>query len=119
MAKVDHLFPYVKQMFGASKVCYRSLAKNENRLALAWICQSAACSVLYGVSLIGLVCLTNTNQTEIQRFSKSLAYFPTISGHLGTVLTGLSRSSSYKLLYKISLQPNSEVPLQLKLERIA
>ena len=34
MAKVDHLFPYVKQMFGTSKVRYRGLAKNENRLAL-------------------------------------------------------------------------------------
>ena len=33
-AKVEHMFFYVKQMFGYSKVRYRSLAKNENRLAL-------------------------------------------------------------------------------------
>ena len=32
--KVEHMFFYVKQMFGYSKVRYRSLAKNENRLAL-------------------------------------------------------------------------------------
>ncbi len=33
-AKVEHMFFYVKQMFGYGKVRYRSLAKNENRLAL-------------------------------------------------------------------------------------
>ena len=33
-AKVEHVFFYVKQMFGYSKVHYLSLAKNENRLAL-------------------------------------------------------------------------------------
>ena len=33
-AKVEHVFFYVKQMFGYGKVYYRSLAKNENRLAL-------------------------------------------------------------------------------------
>ena len=33
-AKVEHVFFHVKQMFGYSKVRYRSLAKNENRLAL-------------------------------------------------------------------------------------
>ena len=33
-AKVDHMFFYVKQMFGYGKVRYHSLAKNENRLAL-------------------------------------------------------------------------------------
>ena len=33
-AKVEHVFFYVKQMFGYGKVRYRSLAKNENRLAL-------------------------------------------------------------------------------------
>ena len=33
-AKVEHVFFYVKQMFGYSKVRYRSLGKNENRLAL-------------------------------------------------------------------------------------
>jgi len=32
--KVDHLFFYVKQMFGYNKTRYRGLAKNENRLAL-------------------------------------------------------------------------------------
>ena len=33
-AKVEHVFFYVKQMFGYRKVRYRSLAKNKNRLAL-------------------------------------------------------------------------------------
>ena len=33
-AKVEHMFFYVKQMFVYGKVRYRSLAKNENRLAL-------------------------------------------------------------------------------------
>jgi len=33
-AKVEHLFFYVKQMFGYNKTPYRGLAKNENRLAL-------------------------------------------------------------------------------------
>ena len=33
-AKVEHLFFYVKQMFGYHKSRYRGLAKNENRLAL-------------------------------------------------------------------------------------
>ena len=33
-AKVEHMFFYVKQMFGYGKVRYRSLGKNENRLAL-------------------------------------------------------------------------------------
>ena len=33
-AKVEQVFFYVKQMFGYGKVRYRSLAKNENRLAL-------------------------------------------------------------------------------------
>ena len=33
-AKVEHLFFYVKQMFGYSKTRYRVLSKNENRLAL-------------------------------------------------------------------------------------
>ena len=33
-AKVEHVFFYVKQMFGYGKVRYRSLSKNENRLAL-------------------------------------------------------------------------------------
>ena len=33
-AKVEHIFFYVKQMFGYGKVRYRSLGKNENRLAL-------------------------------------------------------------------------------------
>ena len=33
-AKVEHLFFYVKQMFGYNKTRYRGLAKNENRLAL-------------------------------------------------------------------------------------
>ena len=33
-AKVEHIFFYVKQMFGYSKVRYRSLANNKNRLAL-------------------------------------------------------------------------------------
>ena len=33
-AKVEHLFFYVKQMFGYSKTRYRGLSKNENRLAL-------------------------------------------------------------------------------------
>ena len=33
-AKVEHLFFYVKQMFSYGKVRYRSLGKNENRLAL-------------------------------------------------------------------------------------
>ena len=33
-AKVEHLFFYVKQMFGYSKTRYRGLPKNENRLAL-------------------------------------------------------------------------------------
>ena len=33
-AKVEHLFFYVKQMFGYSKTCYRGLPKNENRLPL-------------------------------------------------------------------------------------
>ncbi len=32
--KVEHLFFYVKQMFGYNKTRYRGLAKNENRLAL-------------------------------------------------------------------------------------
>ncbi len=53
-AKVDHMFFSVKQMFGYGKVRYRSLAKNENRLALlAWLCQSAAGRVLYGVMFTG------------------------------------------------------------------
>ena len=33
-AKVEHLFFYMKQMFGYNKTRYRGLAKNENRLAL-------------------------------------------------------------------------------------
>ncbi len=33
-AKVEHIFFYVKPMFGYSKMGYRSLGKNENRLAL-------------------------------------------------------------------------------------
>lgn len=33
-AKVEHLFVYVKQMFGTSKVRYRGLAKKENRVVL-------------------------------------------------------------------------------------
>ena len=33
-AKVEHVFFHVKQMFGYGKARYRSLAKNENRLAL-------------------------------------------------------------------------------------
>ena len=33
-AKVEHVFFYVKRMFGYGKVRYRSLGKNENRLAL-------------------------------------------------------------------------------------
>ena len=33
-AKVEQVFFYVKQMFGYRKVGYRSLGKNENRLAL-------------------------------------------------------------------------------------
>ncbi|TGG90913.1 MAG: IS5 family transposase [Aphanocapsa feldmannii 277cV] len=33
-AKVEHPFLYVKKIFGYSKVRYRGLAKNENRLAL-------------------------------------------------------------------------------------
>ncbi len=32
--KVEHVFFYVKQMFGYRKVRYRSLGKSENRLAL-------------------------------------------------------------------------------------
>ncbi|WP_218969709.1 hypothetical protein [Candidatus Synechococcus spongiarum] len=32
--KVEHLLFHAKQMFGYSKVRYRSLARNENRLAL-------------------------------------------------------------------------------------
>ena len=31
-AKVEHMFFYVKQMFGYGKARYRSLAKNENGL---------------------------------------------------------------------------------------
>ncbi len=33
-ARVEHVFFYVKQMFGYGKVRYRSLGKNENRLSL-------------------------------------------------------------------------------------
>ena len=33
-AKVEHPFLYIKKIFGYSKVRYRGLAKNENRLAL-------------------------------------------------------------------------------------
>ena len=32
--KVEHVFFYVKQMFGYRKMHYRSLEKKENRLAL-------------------------------------------------------------------------------------
>ena len=32
--KGEQVFFYVKQMFGYRKVCYRSLEKKENRLAL-------------------------------------------------------------------------------------
>ena len=33
-AKVEHIFFYIKRMFGYAKVRYRGLGKNENRLAL-------------------------------------------------------------------------------------
>ena len=33
-AKVEHPFKYIKVIFGYSKVRYRGLAKNENRLHL-------------------------------------------------------------------------------------
>ena len=33
-SKVEHVFFYVKQMFGYGKLRYRSLGKNKNRLAL-------------------------------------------------------------------------------------
>ena len=33
-AKVEHIFFYVKRMFGYDKVRYRGMAKNHNRLAL-------------------------------------------------------------------------------------
>ena len=33
-AKVEHIFFYIKRMFGYAKVRYRGLEKNENRLAL-------------------------------------------------------------------------------------
>ena len=53
-AKVEHLFFYVKQMFGYSKTRYRGLPKNENRLALLpWIRQFTAWGILYGMMLIG------------------------------------------------------------------
>ena len=33
-AKVEHIFFYIKRMFGYAKVRHRGLGKNENRLAL-------------------------------------------------------------------------------------
>ena len=53
-AKVEHMFFYVKQMFGYSKVRYRSLGKNENRLSLLLgFANSAAGGILYGVMFTG------------------------------------------------------------------
>ena len=52
-AKVEQVFFSVRQMFGYGKVRYRSLRKNENRLALLLGCQSAAGKILYGVIFTG------------------------------------------------------------------
>ena len=48
-AKVEHIFFYVKRMFGHEKVRYRGMAKNENHLALllgfANLLRSESCMV--------------------------------------------------------------------------
>ncbi len=46
-AKVEHVFFYIKQMFSYSKVRYRGLEKNTNRLYVLWGLTNLLCSQKY------------------------------------------------------------------------